>query len=163
MTPKHLSETVDWSFTPQPLWRQGVRWLPKAMVFVIEVLAPGGFIDGPVSRDPRVSPDRSVDLGGEVRVKGRGMGMPSRYPGWQPVTIYRDRATITPGLSATVLDLGALTVTSARRIGVPWTRRKAVDATWEVVTEGPEAELTFRGPWLFIAHLGKLGEWPEPA
>jgi hypothetical protein len=76
--------------------------------------------------------------------------------------VYRDRATITPGLHEIELDLAAMTLTSARRVGLPWTRRKSVDATWEVIAKGPGADLTVRGSWLFLAQLGRLGGWPEP-
>ena len=163
MAGAYLSEQVRWHSIPAPVWRRGVRWLPTALVLLVELLGPGGVIDGPALRDPKVGPDRSVDLGGDIRVKGTGSGMPARYPGWQMVTIYVDRATIRPGLIEIDLPLADLTLLKARRVGLPWTRRKAVDATWQIHVTGTGTDLTFRGNWLFLAHLGTLGNWPEPS
>lgn len=162
MAATYLSELVRWGSTPAPIWRRGVRWLPTAVVFAIELLGPGGSIGGPDIRDPEVGRDTSVALGGNVVVKGTGCGMPSRYPAWQPVSLYIDRATIQPGLQEIALPLAALYVVEARRVGLPWTRRKAVDATWQIRAASDDADLTFRGGWVFLAHLGTLGGWPEP-
>lgn len=141
---------------------QGCALAAAALVLLVELLGPGGVI-GPALRDPKVSPDPSVDLGGDIRVQGTGSGMPARYSGWQMVTICVDRATIRPGLVEIDLPLTALTLLKARRVGLPWTRRKAVDATWELRVTGAGTDLTFRGSWLFLAHLGTLGNWPEPS
>jgi hypothetical protein len=133
------------------------------VVTLLELLGPGGFIGGPDIHDPEVGLDTSVDLGGDVTVRGTGSGMPSSYPSWQPVTLYVDRATIMPGLHEVDLPLASLTLIDAYRIGVPWTRRKAVDARWQLHVSGEKTDLTFRGGWVFLAHLGVLGNWPEPS
>ena len=163
MAGTYLSERVRWHSIPAPLWRRGARWLPSAVLLLVELLGPGGAVDGPALRDPKVGPDRTVQLGGDVRVKGTGSGMPDRYPGWQMVTVYVDQATITPGLVEIDLPLAALTPVEARRVGLPWTRRKAVDAMWQIRVTGAGTDLTFRGSWLFLAQLGTLGNWPEPS
>ena len=99
---------------------------------------------------------------GHVTVAGVGGGMPAAYPSPQVVTIYADRATITPGLHQLTLPLTFLRVTNAGPAGLRWSRRKAADTTWVVETEGTDVALTFRGRWLLLAQLGSLGGWPEP-
>lgn len=38
-----------------------------------------------------------------------------------------------------------------------------MDARWAIRAVGPQVDLTFRGSWLLLAHLGTLGGWSEPA
>lgn len=119
-------------------------------------------LSGPSKSDPPMSEPTTVPLG-QLTVWGRGAGLPAAYPSKQPVSVYPDKATIRPGLVETALPLKSLKIDSAHRRGPRWRRRKAFDATWELRLTGPDTDLTLRGAWLLLAHLGTLGGWDEPA
>lgn len=157
-----LSELVSWTIAPVPIWRRVARWL-STLGFFCGVVAIGGMgsVSGPDQVDPRVETDSDECLG-VVTVKGAGGGMPLAYPSTQPVAIYRDRATITPGLHEVVLPLATMHVERARPAKLSWRRPRAADAIWTVEVAGPQTALTFRGRWLLLAQLGALGGWPEP-
>jgi hypothetical protein len=146
-----------------PGWRRLLRWGPYAFECLLAVVGDTSLL-GSSSQDPdpRISADGSDPIGW-VDVKGKGAGMPRAYPSTQPVAIFLDRATITPGLHEIVLPLQSMRLVEARPSRVRWTRRKDVDATWILEVTGPDALLTFRGPWLLLGQLATLGRWPEPS
>jgi hypothetical protein len=136
--------------------------MPTALGAVLELMAPGpGSLGGGEVLDPRIDSDADEPLG-HVTVAGVAGGMPAAYPSPQVVTIYEDRATITPGLQQLTLPLASLHVTNARPAGLRWSRLKATDTTWVIKAEGTDVALTFRGRWLLLAQLGSLGGWSEP-
>lgn len=160
----HLSDRVKWSSSPTPLWRRLTRSIPAILGFAVDLLTPGsggGGSGGAWPSDPEMGTDTDTVLG-TVTLTGRGGGMPAAFPSDQMVTIYEDRATIAPGITEVKLPLSSMTVVSARRVGIPWTRRKAVDVHWSIKVVGDQVDLTFRGRWILLAHLGTLGGWPEP-
>lgn len=145
------------------MWRRAVRWIPAALGLGVELLTSGGgSIERPPVYDPTFEPGTD-SMVGMVSVDGTGAGLPVRYPGSQLVSVYRDRATIQPGLTEIELPLQGLAVVRSQRVGLRWTRPKAVDAMWVVQVRGDGIDLTFRGSWLLLAQLGTLGRWPEPA
>jgi hypothetical protein len=102
---RRLSDVVDWSSTPVPLWRHVARWALSLVVFVALVLINASYWEPPEPGDPRLDSDdgHSEQVLGRVTVRGTGGGMPERYPAPQAVTVHPGRATICPGLTA--LDL----------------------------------------------------------
>jgi hypothetical protein len=155
---------VDWSNSRVPLWRQLIRWLPTIVGAGLQLLTQSGSgpLNGPPAKDPKITPGSGTPIGHLV-VTGSGEGMPPKYPAPQLVTVYTNRATITPGTDEVVLPLRALRLESARRVGLRWTRRKAADAFWEGKVAGEGMTLTFRGRWLLLAQLGTIAGWPEPS
>ena len=159
---ERLSGHVTWYSRPIPRWRRALRWVPFALALVLsfafQSTAP---LSGPDRVDPPLIPEDAEPLGW-LQMSGVGEGVPSAYPSKQLVAVYLDRATVTPGLEAVVLPLNSMKVVSARPVGVRWTRRKDLDALWELNAEGAGNALTFRGRWLLLGQLGTLGDWSEP-
>lgn len=135
--------------------------VPTTLGHALDLMSPGGtFVGGGDVLDPKVGSDAAEPLGA-VTVTGVGGGLPAAYP-IQVVTIYADRATITPGLHEVDLPLTSMRVVAGRPTGFRWSQRKAVDAMWSIDTRGADMLLTFRGRWPLLAQLGSLGGWSEP-
>jgi hypothetical protein len=161
--PSRLPDQVAWTSTPAPAWRRLIRSVPGLLELVLNLTTGGGTIQvGPEPTNPDVTQDPDAALG-TVTVTGKSPSMPAAFPGPQVVTIYSHRATITPRFTEDELPLALMTIVHATPTGLRWTRRKDVDATWSIHALGDGIDLTFRGRWLLLAHLGTLGNWREPA
>lgn len=166
---QRLSSQVVWATSPVPLWRRAARWVPAAVwALVLLGLAAGGGsgvasnLPWPDARDPQLPDDPDVDPVGSVWAWGQGAGLPTAFPSKQLVSVYLDRATVQPGLTERILPLADLQLRSARRRGLPWTARKAVDATWRLHLTGEGTDLSMQGTWVLLAQIGTLAGWPEP-
>ena len=172
---ERLSSTVTWATTGVPAWTHAWRWVPtilgSVLSLVMSVLSltnPGGggwadFPGGPESVDPPVPMDPRLALSTRaVKVRGTGGGMPPRYATTERVTLYRNCAKIA-SVGEPELPLQSMRIEHARPRRLRLTRRNCLATRWNIRVVGPEIDLTFRGPWLMLAQLGKLGGWSEPS
>ncbi len=87
----------------------------------------------------------------------------NRWTKDHPVTLYSDKAQVTPLTEIMDVPLEHLRILAAEPIGRD---RKDPRARWRLeVTDvrEPRASITITGEWISLAWLGHLAGWPEPA
>lgn len=86
----------------------------------------------------------------------------NRWTKDHPVTLYSDKAQVTPLTEIMDMPLQHLRILAAEPIGRD---RKDPRARWRLeVTDvrEPRASITIAGEWISLAWLGHLAGWPEP-
>jgi len=163
-----IDEVVSWGVDSTPVW---VRAAGVGQFLVQAVLEFGsGAGAGPVERPDALRRRRLPSTQTEpielapVFVEGQADWLPPSWAGRQLVTCGWDAVTINPkGLerSDVQIPLSRLSITDARP-STRWSRRRYATATWVLtLTEGTNS-VALAGPWLTLAWIGHLANWPEP-
>lgn len=158
-----VEDVVGWQ-VQQPT--QLVRLGRMTVTLVEMALAAGTYssVDSLGGR-PRLPDDPTEDLPLDaVFIEGQAPWMPPPWTGKQLVGMTLEQATINPaGLDSTrrALPLRGLQITAARSRSRS-RRPKHASAPWVIDVSDGHHTLVITGPWLSLAWLGHLANWPEP-
>jgi hypothetical protein len=165
--PERIADVVTWHVDPTPKWV--LAWGAAKLTFsgVFGLISGGSHtVVWPAELGtPRLGIDDEDALALEAAfLEGSAPWMPAAWAGPQLVECHRDRVTINPtGLAGreVVVPLSSLHLESAhpRREG---RRARHATAPWEMRLTGQDTALKLTGPWLTLAWIGHLANWPEP-
>lgn len=164
-----IADLLTWRIEPAT---PGYTWVLRPLmiganaVVVVASLPTGSGIPGPFDTQLRTHlPDgegEPIDFPGDsCTVRGETSYLPRPAFGRQPVTItMTDASVVRSSWNSVRLPLTEMTVVQVRPVGL--SRRRAVRSRWVLLANHDEATLEFRGTWLQLAWLAKLGHWSEP-
>jgi hypothetical protein len=160
-----IDEVVSWSVDPNPVWvvAAGVGQ------FLVEVVFQLTSYEAPERPDAlrrrRLPPTQTepVDLA-HAFVEGVADWLPPAWAGRQLVTCGLNGTTINPkGFegSDVQIPLSRLRIADARP-KTRWSRRRYATANWVLTLTDGANSVALTGPWLTLAWIGHLANWPEP-
>lgn len=160
-----IDKVVSWRVDPTPVWVRAAG-VGEFLFELVLGLAAGTFsVERPDAlRRPRLPATQAEPIKlGTAFVEGVGNWLPPHW-GKQRVTCGLKSVTINPKGSEgsdVQIPLGRLRVVDARP-KTRWSRRRYATANWVVtLTEGADS-VALTGPWLTLAWIGHLANWPEP-
>ena len=160
-----IDEVVSWSVDPNPAWVRAVG-VGQFLVEAVLAFTSYGSVGRPEALRRRrlpVTQTEPIHLA-PAFVEGEANWLPSPWAGRQLVECGLNGATINPkGFegSDVQIPLCRLLITDARP-KTRWSRRRYATANWVVtLTEGAD-RVALTGPWLTLAWIGHLANWPEP-
>lgn len=163
-----VDEVVSWSVDSTPVWVRAAGVGQFLVQAVLEVASGAGA--GPVDRPDALRRRRLPVTQTELMnlapafVEGEADWLPPSWAGKQLVTCGWDAVTINPkGFegSEVQIPLARLSIADASP-QTRWSRRRYPTANWVItLTEGANS-VALTGPWLTLAWIGHLANWPEP-
>jgi hypothetical protein len=166
MSRQPVDEVVSWTVRRTPA-RVRAAGLGQFLVrIVVEAFSYGGFPELPDAlRRQRLPASGADPLNlAPAFIDGHANWLPPSWAGKQMVSCGWDAATINPkGFDGTQfqIPLTTLRVMGARPT-TRWSGHRHATARWALtLTDGADT-LTLTGPWLTLAWIGHLGNWPEP-
>lgn len=160
-----IDEVVSWSVDPTPAW---VRAAGVGQFLVEAVLAATSYSS--VGRPDALRRLRMPATQAEpiylapAFVEGEATWLPPSWAGRQLVECGLHGATINPkGLegSDVQIPLSRLRIVDARP-KTRWSRRRYGTANWVITLVDGTNSVALTGPWLTLAWIGHLANWPEP-
>jgi hypothetical protein len=166
MSRQPVDEVVSWAIRPTPARVRAAGVGQFLVRIVAEAFSYGGFPERPDAlRRQKLPASRAEPLNlAPAFMDGHANWLPPSWAGKQMVSCGWDAATINPkGFDGSQfqIPLTTLRVTSARPT-TRWSGHRHATARWVLtLTDGADT-LTLTGPWLTLAWIGHLGNWPEP-
>jgi hypothetical protein len=160
-----IDEVVSWRVDPTPVWVRaaGVGQFLVEAVLAFPSFGSVGLPDALRRRRLPATQNERIDLAFAF-VEGEANWLPPPWAGRQGVECGLNGATINPkGFegSDVQIPLSRLRITDARP-KTRWSRQRYATANWVVtLTEGADS-VALTGPWLTLAWIGHLANWPEP-
>lgn len=164
-----IDEVVSWGVDSSPVW---VRAAGVGQFLVQAVLEFGsgsgaGTVERPDALRRRRLPAEQtgpIDLA-PAFVEGVADWLPPAWAGKQLVTCGWNAVTINPtGFegSEVQIPVSRLAVTDAGPT-TRWSRRRYATANWVLTLTDGANSVALTGPWLTLAWIGRLANWPEPS
>lgn len=163
-----IEEVVSWSVDPTPVLVRAAG-LGQFLVRVALELASGAgatAVERPEALHRRRLPatqTEPINLA-PAFVEGEAIWLPPSWAGKQVVTCGLTAATINPKGdegSDVQIPLSSLRIADARPKS-RWSRRRNATANWVLTLTDGANNVALTGPWLTLAWIGHLANWPEP-
>ncbi|WP_298991356.1 hypothetical protein [uncultured Pseudokineococcus sp.] len=163
--PPLVADVVPWHVERTPVELVLGRSALAALGLAVALASTSSVDVEPPGAGPRVpeDPQEQLHLGDALTVHGSAPWLPRPALGPQSLRVDGRSASLTPldGSSGRALPLADLVVTAAT-CHDRYRRRRRAGARWSLDVVGPGATATVTGPWLALAWLGHLADWPEP-